>query len=279
MGFVVLFLASTAGAAGTWDTNSKHYGKTIVTVPPVLYVAKVTPDGRVINVSGSKITVAHEDLTSTCHKVASVTARFVPSAAGFAPAQPNATYPAACTFGVAMASFPVGYPIGALGGGKALEIDALKKACRERTTAKVVIPHPLLTGLDVTLEYAGGGIDRLRYPAPLIGVSCEPCPAPTFPTSSVRFSADVQMTIDLNTLVTGGSPPHSFKVVPPPPGMTQQGNTLVGKVAKGEYPAKILVTDTCATGTAVVSKDFGFVALKIELSKPGPEPYQPPPQW
>lgn len=276
MGLCVLFLASTAGAAGTWDTSSKHYGKTIVTVPPVLYVAKVTPDGRVINVSGSKITVAHEELTSTCHKVASVTARFVPAAAGFAPAQPNATYPAACSFGVAMASFPIAYPIGALGGGKAQEIDAVKKACRERTTAKVIIPHPLLTGLDVTLEYAGGGIDRIRYPAPMIGLSCEPCPGVTFPTSSFRFSADVQTTIDLNTLVTGGTPPHAFKVDAPPPGMTLQGNLLVGKVAKGAYTSRIVVTDQCATGTSVVSRDYGFVAVKVELSAPGPGPITPP---
>ncbi|MGZ3449389.1 MAG: hypothetical protein ACXVEF_07300 [Polyangiales bacterium] len=266
LGLALLFVASTAGATVTWDANSKHYGKTTVTVPPGFYGVRVTPAGRVINLGGSKVTVAHEELTNSCHKVESVTTSFAPLN-GFATAQPSPAYPATCSFGVAKATFPIAYPIGATGVGRMQEIDALKEACRKRVAAKVIIPHPLLAEFDVTLEYAGGGVDQLHYSIPMIALTCEPCPVPTFPTNNVRFAADREVTIDLATLVTGGSAPLSFKVAPPP-GMTQKGNLLIGTVAEGSYTRKLEVTGQCATGTSTVTRDFAFVA--ITLSKPGP---------
>ena len=105
-GLIVLLVASMSlvetgpalgGPVETWDATSKKYGKTTVTAPTVAGVARVTVDGRVVPVSGSRVTVAHEELTSPCHKVASVTASYVP-VAGVSVVKPPPALPDACVF-------------------------------------------------------------------------------------------------------------------------------------------------------------------------------------
>lgn len=270
-----LFVSSTADAQAVWDPSSKRYGKTIVSVPSVYYAVSVAADGKVTPLSGSKITVAHEETGAGCRKVSSVSAAFATTAGFSAAPKPDVAYPNACTFTASSASFNVAFPLGPLTSVPA-EMNALRLACRNRAAgvSKVLVPHPLLTGLQVSLSYGSAGEDRVRYPAPPISIACEPCAASSFVKKDVSLQADKVQSFDLATLVTGGVAPLTFKVTPPP-GMQLQGSVITGRPTAGSYVRRVEVTGTCATGAAVAAEDVTFVAKGI-LVPTAPPKVKPP---
>ncbi len=270
-----LFVSSTADAQAVWDPSSKRYGKTVVSVPSVYYAVSVAADGKVTALSGSKITVAHEESGAGCRKVSSVSASFTTTAGFSASPKPDVAYPNACTFPASSASFNVAFPLGPIASVPA-EMNALRAACRNRAagTAKVLVPHPLVTGLQVSLSYGSAGEDRVRYPAPTLSIMCEPCAAISFVTKDVSLQADKVQSFDLATLVTGGVAPLTFKTTPPP-GMQLQGSVLTGRPTAGSYVRRVEVTGTCATGAAVASEDVTFVA-KGMLVPTAPPTVKPP---
>jgi hypothetical protein len=168
---VVAAPAWAGSQSGTYSAASRHYGKTIVSVPGTFYSVKVDSAGKVFPVSGSEITVLHEDTGAPCHSVTSVGAAFQTTVSVASP-KPSRSYPAACSFPIGSATFKVTYPIYAE---KAAEDLVLRRACEQRPagTTVVAVPLPSFTGFKVTLEYAGGGFDELVYPQPKVTVTCE----------------------------------------------------------------------------------------------------------
>jgi len=157
---------------GVYSGSSKHYGKTIVSVPGAYYYVKVDSAGNVIPLAGSKITVAHEETGAGCHKVSSVSAAFQTTGASPIAPKPSRTDPDLCTFASSAATFSVVYPIT---GSKTEEDLALRRACQQRPagTTKIQAQLPQLTSFRVMLEYAGGGVDEITYAAPMVSVTCE----------------------------------------------------------------------------------------------------------
>lgn len=168
---VVAAPAWAGSQSGTYSATSKHYGKTIVSVPAIVYWVKVDSAGKVTPVSGSQITVLHEDTAAPCHSVTSVSAAFQTTAPVRSP-NPSRSSPSACTFPIGSATFKMAYPIFLEKGPEDL---LLRRACEQRPagTTVLAVPLPTITGLKVTLEYAGGGVDELAYPQPKVSVTCE----------------------------------------------------------------------------------------------------------
>lgn len=276
-GFVVLLATSTALAAvGVWDASSKKYGTTTVTVPTVAAVVRVTNEGKVLSVSGSKVTVAHEEKTTHCHKVASVTFSYVP-APGFLPVKLAPNLPDTCVFGAPTATFSLGHPFGA-GASVAAEENAFLAICRERVLLAKQVPftHPLLRGAELTLTYATGGRDLIRYPAIPVSLVCDPCPAITFKPAKVTLTPDKAQSVDLAPIVSGGMPPLTY-ALDPPPGMTLKGSVLSGTPPAGGWIRKLVVTSSCKSGPPSASTDLDIRAIKAPELGPG-GPAEPIPQ-
>ena len=175
----VLVSPAWAGSQpGVYTASSKRYGKTILSVPATYYSVKVDAAGNVSPLAGSQITVAHEETGPACHKVWTVSASFLTTGVSTVSPKPSRVSPNLCSFTVSTATFAVAYPILAE---KTLEDLALRRACQQRPagSTRILAPLPQLTGFKVLLEYAGGGVDDVRYPAPMVSITCIWCKGAT----------------------------------------------------------------------------------------------------
>lgn len=253
-------------SAGTYEAESKRYGKNTITTPDLFYAVKVDARGAVSKLAGATLTVKHEEGGIGCHKTQSVSAGFH----GFDHVKhtnnlaPGTVHPNLCTF---TQTFTSAYPLV----GTYREPDeraALTKACRARPAGvdRIVVPHPLFEWTYVTLWYGSGGqviggwgFDSIRYPPPKIAITCEPCPAITFQKRVVRMRADQQQTFDVATLVQGGLPPLTYTLGNVPTGMVKQGSLLTGRPIAGTYLSTMTVNGTCATGASTAKDGVQFI--------------------
>jgi hypothetical protein len=263
IGVCLVFLARPANGQLQSVVGSLH-GTTTVTLPANLCTVRVDTHGNITG-NGSRFAVSHSDPGTSCSKVKDVDFLLYGACGGLGPCSYYLT-PARinlnlCNFNERDALFDFVFP----GVNVPSQLNDVANAwaaeCRAsgKNGIQIVTKHPWFNqGAQMNMSYNNGDWTRGTYGVPPVILTCDPCPPPSV-KDSMQLQPDTMVTLSASSVVIGGGvAPFTISFSNLPIGMTQQGDSLTGRPAKGTYAGTVTVRDSCRSAKNDATKAFRF---------------------
>lgn len=271
-----------AATSALASNGAVHYGMTKVSIPSVLLTVRVDNAGNVTG-SGSQVKVSHSEPGTWCHKVNKVTVvvyadpcPWSPGPGGWCNYGPDNKYFSLCNFNESDATFNFVFPAAE----QPYQVSQVKQAwireCQAsgKNGVQLTTEHPLYkrdlsmqkNALSVKLYYTGNDFENFKYPVPPVILTCDPCPQ-LVTKDNMQLRPDQMVTLNMDSMVSGGIKPYTISFEKIPTGLIQQGNVLTGRPARGSYIGKFTVSDSCRSATNKVTGKFQF-DVKEDFTRP-----------